>query len=62
MTGKAERPVSHREMKPLPGVLTTAERIRYRRCLWCEWHPEAQGHHPDCPTRLHDKEAQSGPQ
>ncbi|AXH67497.1 hypothetical protein SEA_ZARBODNAMRA_72 [Gordonia phage Zarbodnamra] len=49
-----------REMKPLPGVLSTAERIRYRRCLWCEWHPEAQGHHPDCPTRLHDKETQSG--
>ncbi|QBG78458.1 hypothetical protein PBI_WALRUS_67 [Gordonia phage Walrus] len=50
------------EMKPLPGVLTTAERIRNRRCLWCEWHPPTQSHHPDCPTRLHDHTDEEGSQ
>ncbi|ATN90876.1 hypothetical protein SEA_LYSIDIOUS_71 [Gordonia phage Lysidious] len=48
------------QMKPMPGVLSTAERIRYRRCLYCEWHPVHQGHAPECPTRLHDHTDEEG--
>lgn len=35
--------------RPLPGVLSQAERAKHRRCMWCEWHPPTQGHHPACP-------------
>ena len=44
-------------LKPMPGVLTIAERIQHHRCRWCEWHPIHQGHHPDCPRpRTNQKE------
>lgn len=37
------------DRKPLPGVLTIAERKRLRRCHYCEWHVPTMGHNPMCP-------------
>ncbi len=33
-----------------PALWSPAKRLELGRCMSCEWHPEAQGHHPDCPV------------
>jgi len=48
-----------------PALWSPAKRLELGRCMSCEWHPEAQGHHPDCPVPMPehggDPDLQDGP-
>lgn len=38
-------------MGEVRSLFTRREAISRRRCPDCGWHPETQGHHPECPNR-----------